>query len=110
MVDARVEAERQVHSAEKALKDYGSKVSDADRSAIEAAIAEVKTTLEGEDPEAITKASAALAQVSMKLGEAMYRQPAGPGGEDGGPQAPGAEDVVDAEFEEVDEDDRKRSA
>jgi molecular chaperone DnaK len=109
MVDARVEAERQVHSAEKALQDFGSKVSDADRSAIEAAIAEVRTALEGEDSEAIAKASAALAQVSMKLGEAMYQQQGGAGGDDG-PQAPGAEDVVDAEFEEVDEDDRKRSA
>src|SRR5688572_13175867 len=64
MVDARVEAERQVHSAEKALQDYGAKVSEADRSAIEAAIAEVKTALKGDDAAAITSKTNALAQAS----------------------------------------------
>jgi molecular chaperone DnaK len=110
VVDARVEAERQIHSAEKALADYGSKVSQADRSAIETAITEVRSAIETEDAENITAKSAALAQAAMKLGEAMYQQSAGG---DTGP-ASGAtakdDDVVDADFEEVDDDDRKRSA
>jgi molecular chaperone DnaK len=109
LVDARVEAERQVHSAEKALADNGAKVSQADRSAIEAAIAAVRTAIEGENPEDIQQKTMALQQASMKLGEAMYQQQPGP---DGGPGAGtgGNEDVVDADFEEVDEDERKRSA
>ncbi len=110
VVDARVEAERQVHSAEKALADYGSKVSQADRSAIETAIADVRTAIESDDAENITAKTAALAQAAMKLGEAMYQQSAG--GDTGPASGTGAkdDDVVDADFEEVDDDERKRSA
>jgi molecular chaperone DnaK len=113
-VDANVEAERQIHAAEKSLEELGDKVSDADKSALEAAIADLKSVLEGEDTEAITAKTTALAQASMKLGEAMYRaaaeaSEAGEAG-DGGTESADTEDVVDADFEEVDEDDQKKSA
>ena len=113
VVDARVEAERQIHVAEKSIADGGDKVSEADKSTVEAAIAEVKSALEGEDADDIKAKTAALAQASMKLGEALYQAAAGEaqadeGGEGG--EAPGGEDVVDADFEEVDDDDQKKSA
>jgi len=111
-VEAKNQAEALVHSTEKSLKDYGDKVSAADRSAIEAAIADVRSVIEGDDAEAIKQKTNALAQVSMKLGEAMYAQGQGEAGA-AGPGQPdaGADDVVDADFEEVqDEDNRKKSA
>jgi molecular chaperone DnaK len=114
LVEAKNHAEALVHSTERSLKEYGSKVSAADKSAIEAAVAELKTAMEGEDAEAIREKTAALAQVSMKLGEAMYKATqGGPEGGRGGDQPGGegkSEGVVDAEFEEVDEDERKKSA
>jgi molecular chaperone DnaK len=106
LVDARVEAERQIHTAEKSVADLGEKVSAADKSTIEAAVAALKTALEGEDTESIKAKTATLVQASMKLGEAVYQAAAG---EAEGGEGAGGEDVVDADFEEVD-DDRKRSA
>ena len=113
LVEAKNHAEALVHSTEKSLTEYGDKVSAADKSAIEAAIADLKSALEGEDVEAIKAQTNALAQASMKLGEAMYkaapgrrrrrRRQADAGAEEG-------EDVVDADFEEVDDDDQKKSA
>jgi molecular chaperone DnaK len=105
LVDARVEAERQIHAAEKSVAEFGDKVSEADKSAIEAATADVKKALEGEDAAAIQAKTTALVQASMKLGEAMYKA----AGEAEAGEA-GAEDVVDADFEEVDDDDQKKSA
>ncbi len=72
LVEAKNQGEALVHSAEKSLADYGDKVSEADKSAIEAAIAELKTELEGDDLEAIQAKTEAMTQASMKLGEAMY--------------------------------------
>jgi molecular chaperone DnaK len=110
LVEAKNQGEALMHSTEKSLKDYGDKVAAADKSAIEAALADLKTSLEGEDADAIKEKTTALAQASMKLGEAMYAasQAGAPGAE---PGADGAknEDVVDADFEEVD-DDKKKSA
>jgi molecular chaperone DnaK len=116
LVEARNQGEALIHSSEKALAEHGSKVAEADKAAIETAIAELKTALEGEDKETIDAKAQALAQASMKLGEAMYQASqegeaaSSAGGETG--QAEGGEDVVDAEFEEVpeDEQDRKKSA
>jgi len=108
-VDAKNHGESLVHDAEKALKEYGDKVAEADKSAVEAGIAALRTALQGDDLEAIKARTNDLMQVQMKLGEAMYKasQAAGPGA------APGAEapkdDVIDAEFREVD-DDKKKSA
>src|ERR1700760_4635586 len=109
-VEAKNHAEALVHSTEKALSEHGSKVGDAERSAIENAIADLKEALKGDDADAIQQKSNTLAQASMKLGEAMYKQQqeaqSAPGGEASGEKK---EDVVDAEFTEVD-DDKKKSA
>jgi molecular chaperone DnaK len=117
LVEAKNQAEALVHSTEKSLKDYGDKVSAEDKSAIETALADLKSANEGEDAEAIKEKTAALAQASMKLGEAMYAASQAGGGDDatapGGDAGGGAaknEDVVDADFEEVDDDDKKKSA
>jgi molecular chaperone DnaK len=111
-VEARNHAEALVHSTEKSLKDYGDKVSAEDKKAIEDAVAELKSSLEGEDAEAIKAKSQALAEVSMKLGQAMYEaaQAAESGHAAGGGEAKSGEDVVDADFEELDEDGKKKSA
>jgi molecular chaperone DnaK len=118
-VEAKNHAEALVHSTEKALAEHGGKIGDGDRRAIENAMADLKEALKGTDAEAITAKTNALAQASMKLGEAMYKQtqegaagggPGGPGGAAPGDGAGGKnEDVVDAEFTEVD-DDKKKSA
>ncbi len=115
-VEAKNHAEALVHATEKALSEYGSKVGEAERRAIENAMADLKEALKGDDAAAITEKSNALAQASMKLGEAMYKQQqeAQPGS-DAGAQAAGGgapkDDVVDAEFTEVDDDkNNKKSA
>ena len=108
-VDAKNHGESLTHDAEKALKEYGDKVPAADKSAIEAAVAALRTALQGDDVEAIKARTNDLMQAQMKLGEAMYKasQASGPEGAATGAQ-PG-EDVIDAEFREVD-DDKKKSA
>jgi len=73
-VEAKNHAEALVHSTEKALAEHGSKVSDAERTAIENAIADLKEALKGDDAEAIKAKTNTLMQASMKLGEAMYKQ------------------------------------
>ena len=100
------------------MAEHGSKVGEAERTAIENAMADLKEALKGDDATVIQAKTNALAQASMKLGEAMYKsqqegQP-GDGGPGAGAGAPGGEpgkkeDVVDAEFTEVD-DDKKKSA
>jgi molecular chaperone DnaK len=108
-VDAKNHGESLVHDAEKALKEYGDKVSQADKSAIESAVAALRTALQSDDVEAIKARTNDLMQAQMKLGEAMYKasQAAGPEG-GAGAQGP-KDDVIDAEFREVD-DDKKKSA
>jgi molecular chaperone DnaK len=113
-VEAKNHAEALVHSTEKALSEHGSKVGDADRTAIENAMADLKEALKGDDSSAIQAKTNALAQASMKLGEAMYKQQqeaqtASGAGSDGVGSGEKKEDVVDAEFTEVD-DDKKKSA
>jgi molecular chaperone DnaK len=109
-IEAKNHADALVHSTEKALAEHGSKVADSERRSIETALADLKEALKSDDADAITAKTNALAQVSMKLGEAMYKQAEGPGGADAG----GAkkDDVVDAEFTEVDDDKKnnKKSA
>ncbi len=111
LIEARNQGEALVHSTEKTLKDLGDKVSEDDKKAVEAAIEDLKKALEGEDKDDIEAKSTALAQAAMKLGEAAYKeqQEAGAGAEaaaGGAESASGAgdEDVVDADFEEVDDD------
>ena len=103
VVEARNHADSLIHQTEKSLKEFGDKVGEAEKTAIEAALADLKTTLEGDDPDAIKAKTETLSQAAMKLGEAMYAaQQAGGAAPDAAAEG-GHEDVVDAEFEEVDD-------
>lgn len=116
-VEAKNHGESLVHSAEKSLADYGDKVSAEDRKAIEDAIADLKAELEkpDADADAIKAKSDRLAETSMKLGQAMYEAAQSESAEadgaanDAGPEGR-RDDVVDADFEEVQDEDRKKSA
>ena len=112
LVEARNQGEALVHSAEKSLKDYGDKVSEADRTAIADAITALKTTVEGDDVDEIKAKTDALAEASMKLGQAMYEASQAEAAEADAKAdaAKSGEDVVDADFEEIDDDDKKKSA
>jgi molecular chaperone DnaK len=112
MVDAKNQGESLAHDAEKSLKEYGDKVAQSDRSAIESAIASLRTALQGEDVEAIKARTNDLMQAQMKLGEAMYKAQQASGAPGDGAAAAGGEpkdDVIDAEFREVDDDKKKSS-
>ena len=110
-VDVRNQADTLIHSTEKNLKEHGSKISDAEKKAIEDASTSVKEALKGEDIEDIKKKTEALVQASMKLGEAIYKsqQTTKPESEkDGGKDNKEKKDdnVVDADFEEVKEENK----
>jgi molecular chaperone DnaK len=106
-VDAKNHADALVHSTEKALAEHGSKVEESERRAIEDAVSDLKEALKGDDAEAIKAKTNTLAQASMKLGEAMYKQQA----ESDAAKDAAKDDVVDAEFTEVDDDkNNKKSA
>lgn len=106
-VTAKNEADGLVHSTEKALAEHGSKVAEPERRAIEDAVSDLKEALKGDDAEAIKAKTQTLAQASMKLGEAMYKQQA----EADAKKDAAKDDVVDAEFTEVDDDkNNKKSA
>ena len=109
-VEAKNQAESLVHSTESSLTEHGDKVSAEVKAEIEAAIADTKSALEGDDPEAIKEKSAALAQASMKLGEAMYKASQEEAEAAASSDAAEDDDVVDADFEEVKDDDDKKSA
>ncbi|MGI9405443.1 MAG: Hsp70 family protein, partial [Hyphomicrobiaceae bacterium] len=111
-VEAQNNAEALVHSTEKMLEEHADKVSEDDKQSIELAIADVKTALEGDDSEDIAAKSQKLAEVSMKIGQAVYEASQAEG--DGAPDdvadamdSDGSDDVVDADFEEVDDDEKK---
>jgi len=117
LVEAKNHAESMIHQTQKSLSELGAKVSEADKSTIEATIADLKAAMEGSDIEAIKSKTNALAQSAMKLGEAMYKaQEAGSAGGDGagpsgangsGQKSSSEDDVVDADFTEVRDDDKK---
>jgi molecular chaperone DnaK len=109
-VEAKNQAESLVHSTEKSLKDYGDKVSEADRTAISDAIAALKTATEATDADAedIKAKTQTLMEVSMKLGQAIYEAQQAEGGT--GDASADDDNVVDADYEEVKDDDRKKSA
>ena len=109
-VEAKNQAESLVHSTESSLTEHGDKVSAEVKAEIEAAIADTKSALEGDDSEAIKEKSAALAQASMKLGEAMYKASQEEAEAAASSDAAEDDDVVDADFEEVKDDDDKKSA
>jgi molecular chaperone DnaK len=109
LVDAKNHGEAMIHTAQKSLAEFGTKVAQSDKGAIEAAIGALKAALEGEDTEAIKARTNDLVQASMKLGEAMYKaQGAEPSAE--GAHAETKDDVIDADFKEVGPDDKKKSA
>lgn len=112
-VEARNHGDALVHSTEKQLAEFGDKVDAADKAAVEAAIADLKSVLSSDDADQIKAKTDALAQAAMKIGEAMYKasQESGAAPE-GGEQASAKPDdgVVDADFEEVDDDKKKKSA
>ena len=112
LVDARNHADALIHTTERTIKENGDKIPASDKTAAEAAVTELKSVLDSEDLEGIKAKTEALAQVSMKLGEAMYKAGQGEAPAAGG-EAPGAQPnepgVVDADFEEV-QDDKKKSA
>jgi molecular chaperone DnaK len=113
LVEARNQADSAIHHAEKALKDHGDKVGETERNDIQGAIDELKKAQELDDAEAIAAKTQNLIQTSMKLGEAMYKAQQDQGGEGSGDagqtdEAQGSsDDVVDAEFEEVNGDEKK---
>jgi len=100
VVDAKNHADSLIHSTEKAMAEHGDKIVGDDKTAIETALAELKTAVEGDNAEDIAAKTQTLSQASMKLGEAMYKAQAGE--TEGGAEKPD-DGVVDAEFEEVDE-------
>ncbi|PCI63882.1 MAG: molecular chaperone DnaK [Kordiimonadales bacterium] len=116
LVEAKNQGEALIHTAEKSISEHGDKVSAEDKTAIEAAMADLKTALEGDDVSDIGAKTEALAQASMKLGEQIYKD------SQEGAEAPteaqqadtaakeaeaGDDDVVDVDFEEVKDDDKK---
>jgi molecular chaperone DnaK len=119
LVEAKNHADALIHTTERTLQESGDKISAADKSAIESAVQALKDVVGGEDLDAIKQKTEALAQASMRIGEALYKASqtesqgggAGPSGAASGGAAQGGEDkVVDADFEEVDEQKKRGSA
>jgi molecular chaperone DnaK len=118
-VEAKNHADALIHQVDKNLKEFGDKVSPADKSEAESAATAAREAMNGTDEVALKSATDRLSQAAMKIGEAVYKQQqatgstAGPGDDQGGGSAGGSakqdENVVDAEFEEVD-DKKKKSA
>jgi molecular chaperone DnaK len=118
-VEARNQADALIHMTEKNLSEYSDRVSEEDKASIEAELEGLKAVKDGDDLAALNAKMEALAQASMKLGEAMYQQQAGEDGAppdgadfeggDGGQDQSGQDaNVVDADFEEVDDDDDEK--
>jgi molecular chaperone DnaK len=113
-IEARNQADSLIYTTDKSLKEHGDKLDPGDRRAIEDAISDLRGVLETADASTLRSKSENLAQLSMKLGEAMYRAQAettdgGDGDSGAGGGTTGDDDVVDADFEEV-PDDKKKSA
>jgi molecular chaperone DnaK len=115
LVEAKNQGEALIHATEKSVAEHGTKVSDGDKAAISSAMDALRTALSGDDAEAVKARTNDLMQASMKLGEAMYaasqaEAAAGEAGaEPGQPGGPKKDDVVDADFQEVQEDKKKRA-
>ena len=112
LIDAKNHAEALIHTTEKTVREGGDKVSSADKSTIEAAVASLKSALEAEDVEDIKSKTTELMQASMKLGEAMYKAGGDPASEGHEAHHDGAhhgaeDDVIDADFKEVHDDKKK---
>jgi molecular chaperone DnaK len=115
VVEAKNQAESLIHATEKSIKELGDKAPEAEKTAAEAAVADLRNVLAGEDVDAIKEKTEALGQASMKIGEHLYRQqqenataqPANDaaGSADDGPRAT-KDDVIDAEFTDMNDDKR----
>ncbi len=111
LVDARNQAEAMIHSARKSLKDLGEKVSAADKDAVEAGVRDLEAVVKSDDKAAITAKTEALTEITHKLTEQLYAQ--AQGGEAQAESGPaggnaGSDNVVDAEFEEVNDNRRDK--
>jgi molecular chaperone DnaK len=113
LVDVRNQADSLIHASEKSLKELGDKATGEERHAIESAISDLKSALEKDDKEAIERKTNALAQASAAVAQKLYAEEGRPGTSDTAGDGDGdggsAEDVVDAEFEEVDDDRKSKS-
>ena len=114
-VDVRNQADTLIHSTDKNLKEHGSKVSETDKKAIETASANLRNSLKGTDIEDVKKKTQELVQASMKLGEAIYKSQQNTKPEsnkDDGKDDKGKKEdnVVDADFEEVKDENKEKSA
>ncbi|MDD9857434.1 MAG: molecular chaperone DnaK, partial [Gammaproteobacteria bacterium] len=112
LVDARNQGEAMIHGVRKSVDELGDKLDGGEKQNIESAIADLEEALKGDDKEAITAKTQALTQASHKLAEQLYAQaqgeaPGDAGGGDSGDQTKAGDDVVDAEFEEVGDKDKK---
>ncbi|MBI1252027.1 MAG: molecular chaperone DnaK [Alphaproteobacteria bacterium] len=107
LAEAKNQGEALAHGTEKQLAEHGDKISAADKSAIESAIADLRAALGTENASDIAAKTQALVQASMKIGEAMYGAQQGGGGDAGGASSAADDSVVDAEFEEVDGQNKK---
>jgi molecular chaperone DnaK len=113
LVEAKNQGEALIHATEKSVKEYGDKVPASDKQAIETSIDALRQALGGDDVETIKARTTDLMQASMKLGEAMYQAAQAGGGDDqdqGGGEQPKKDDVIDADFQEVDDQDKKKRA
>jgi molecular chaperone DnaK len=110
LVDARNQADGLIHAAEKTLVEAGEKASSEERMTIENAVADLKTALDGDDKDTIDAKTAALGEATSGLAEKMYAEQAADAGADGDAGEKAEDDVVDAEFEEVDKDDSDEKA
>jgi molecular chaperone DnaK len=106
LVDARNQADGLIHAAEKTLAEMGEKATQEDRLAIENAISDLKKALDGDEKEQIETKTAALGEASGTLAQKLYAEQAAQGEKGGDGAATADDDVVDAEFEEVDKDDK----
>ncbi len=114
-VDARNQADTLIHSTEKNLKEHGSKIGDAEKKAIEDASTTLKEAIKGTNIEDIKKKTETLVQASMKLGEAIYKsqqntKPDASKNDEKKDEGKKDDNVVDADFEEVKEEDKEKSA
>ncbi len=110
LVDARNQGDAMIHATEKSMEELGEKVTAEERGAIESATADLRKALEGDNKEAIESKTQALAQASAGMAERLYAQSEDGGAEAGdAPEADGVDDAVDAEFEEVKNDDSKQA-
>jgi molecular chaperone DnaK len=106
LVEARNQADAIIYTAEKQLQEHGARTSDAERKAVEDAVAALRDAVSGDDLNRIRERTEALSQALSRFGEAIHRAAAQPGEQaasGGGGASAGGEDIVDAEFEDVDQ-------